>query len=564
MRQAGKVHFLDSVRQYSLRLRLVAILAASLMPILVISAIQAYFDARTGQELRRNELVLATDRSMDRVGESLESAERFLAVFAEDISHGDCVMVSQRISSQLPSLTNVFFTAQNGEVVCSVDDHTALAPLEFTPALDGDNVRTRFLHRQQTDDPAGFVLRTPVLDSDGTVFGSAGFILGIDAVLRQLAVPALPEDVEIVLANRRGDIFGATNLGAIDSAWITEASQIQSGLLVRTKNRDGVPIDLVLKRVLTDEVFALISTPSPTLLSEASLRPARSFGLPLLVFSVALLSAWLAVDHLALRWLSRLRNTARRYGEGNYSARAGTVFEKSPEEIAALAETFDAMAAKISERDEELTASLRLQEDLVREVHHRVKNNLQIITSSLNLQSRQLRDPAGREALAAARHRIDALSIVHNTLYQHDRLKTVDAKPFLEGLLQHLKDALAMEESEISLTVDILETGLEADAAIPIALFIVEAVTNSVKYAFNANGGDIKVLLTTESESLFLMISDNGLGDDTSSEDAIGTGLGSRFMLAFARQLRGEMKVRNRRGEGYRVELRFPDPSQIS
>lgn len=540
-----------------MRWRLVAILAASLTPILVISAVQAYFDARDGQSIRRNELVLAADRSIDRVQESFEAAERFLAVFAEEIARGDCDAVGQRISNQLPSLSNVFFSTPNGETVCATNSAFLPPQADVSREFGAGSVHTRFLHRTQ-EDAAGLVLQVPVGHSGEEPVGSAGFVLGLGAILNQMAVPVLPEGVTIVLADSHGDLFGPTPLVAIDREWIGEALETRQGLLVQAKDGDGTVTDVVLKRVLSDEVFAVISRPSPTLLSEASLRPARLFGLPLLAFSVTLLSAWLAIDHLALRWLSRLRQLARAYGDGDYSARADETFNQSPEEVKALAATFNTMAIKISERDDELTDSLSLQEALVREVHHRVKNNLQIITSSLSLQSRQLRDPAGRDALAAARHRIDALSIVHNTLYQHERLETVDAKPFLDGLLRHLKDALAMDEAGITLSVDINETKLEADAAIPVALFTVEAVTNAVKYAFDADGGEISVGFEVDAGDHLLSVSDNGGGDSDSAEEAVGSGLGSRFMSAFARQLHGKMNVRNTPSEGYGVELRFP------
>ena len=230
----------------------------------------------------------------------------------------------------------------------------------------------------------------------------------------------------------------------------------------------------------------------------------------------------------------------------------------APAEIAELADAMEDMAADIDQRDKDLKAAIEVRDAAVKEIHHRVKNNLQIVTSFLNLQGRQLQDEEARQAIAAARHRIDALAIVHQTLYQHERLELVSMQPFLKGLIDHLAEALGMEALNIRISQSYDEMERPADDAIPIALFLVEAVTNATKYAFRREeGGEISISLTAgEDDSVRLKVADNGLGFDPSSKAP--KGLGSKLMTAFARQLKGRLDIQSKPGGGTAITLYMP------
>ena len=219
------------------------------------------------------------------------------------------------------------------------------------------------------------------------------------------------------------------------------------------------------------------------------------------------------------------------------------------------------MAKDIGERDQDLKLAIASRDAAVREIHHRVKNNLQIVTSFLNLQGRQLQDPKAKAAISAARHRIDALAIVHQTLYQNERLEQVHLKPFLTGLVTHLCEALGMEDLSVSVTQSYDDVTRPADDAIPMALFVVEAITNAMKYAFDKWGGEIHISLTVDETEITLQIFDNGRGCDaaTVSGQPEGTGLGSKLMKAFARQLSAELIIDTREGDGCRLTLVIPE-----
>ena len=188
-----------------------------------------------------------------------------------------------------------------------------------------------------------------------------------------------------------------------------------------------------------------------------------------------------------------------------------------------------------------------------------MKNNLQIVTSFLNLQGRQLQDPEARQAIAAARHRIDALAIVHQTLYQHERLELVSMQPFLKGLIDHLAEALGTETLNIRISQSYDNIERPADDAIPVALFLVEAVTNATKYAFgDEHGGNISIDLKKDAYgNVTLEVIDDGVG--CGSIGATRKGLGSKLMSAFSRQLGAELTIDSAPGQGTTIRLYMPD-----
>jgi hypothetical protein len=137
---------------------------------------------------------------------------------------------------------------------------------------------------------------------------------------------------------------------------------------------------------------------------------------------LALVSVWLAVDHYVLRWLGYLRRIAAVYGGGRLDV-VPVRARNAPGEIRELANTMGEMAASLEKQQNELEASVEQRGALASsEIHHRVKNNLQIIVSLLNLQAGRMTDGEGRTALMEARRRINALSLVHRSLYEADDL----------------------------------------------------------------------------------------------------------------------------------------------
>lgn len=546
----------------SLRLRLLITIAAALTPILIFAGFRSYLNAQDARAERRNDLVEISDRAIDNVEQVLSTVDTLQQIYEADIVAGDCRGVFTTLSPRVPQLSNIAYFNADGVSECSALQEPGMAvaqPEVFELLRQGQtSVRTDAFFGPQSQTWLFSVMRR-VEDGDGQFRGAMAFPLRTDELIRTIRLTNLPKDVELALSDSMGQVFGSARIAGIEQGWIERATGDEDGELFVMQRPGEGSVDVVVRSIVDNRIYAVISRPSPGLFSEFTLQPLESVGIPLLSFTLALIAAWLAVDKLVLKWLSRLRRLALIYGEGHYNFRIGNEFDNAPDEILSFARTFDRMANRIAERDSSLRTAIATRDSAVKEIHHRVKNNLQIVASFLNLQRRQVSDPGARNVISAARHRIDALSIVHQTLYQHERLETVHMQPFLDALLSHLAGALGLDEIRVKIEQDIADIDRPADDAIPIALFLLEAVTNAMKYAFGEDGGTILVRLQQEEDEIVLSVIDDGFGVEEDEEATPGsTGLGSRLMSAFAKQLRAEMKTTSEPGKGFKVDLRMP------
>lgn len=215
----------------------------------------------------------------------------------------------------------------------------------------------------------------------------------------------------------------------------------------------------------------------------------------------------------------------------------------------------DITEAKAVER--QLRESLEQKEILFKEVHHRVKNNLQVISSLMNLQSRRLTDPRARDILEDSHARVRAIALVHERLYRSPDLTSVDAQEYLESLAGALLRTHASTEVAIELKVDARGRRLEVDAAVPCGLVVNELVTNALKHAFvGRERGRLVVRLSAEGSWHRLAVQDDGVGFPAGLDFERATTLGLRLVRSLAEQLGGQLTIQGE--EGAEVVLRWP------
>ncbi len=243
----------------------------------------------------------------------------------------------------------------------------------------------------------------------------------------------------------------------------------------------------------------------------------------------------------------------------------GGAFDPGPEswmpsELRRLSRVFGEATQSLEQRERQLQSALAQQELLMQEIHHRVKNNLQIVASLLNLQASRIRIPAARAEFQSARDRIRALATLHRHLYAHGELQTIAMRSFLTELCSQLFQAMGEpEDGRIKLDIEAPELKMTSDQAVPLALIVTEAVTNAVKYAFpGGRSGHVSVRLAVEGERLELTIQDDGVGIPAGrSETETGTrdGIGIQLIRGFARQLGAQLSVEEGSGTCYRVAM---------
>ena len=330
-----------------------------------------------------------------------------------------------------------------------------------------------------------------------------------------------------------------------------------SGLLTATVNSESWSYALV--PLLNRAASVGFAMRDRVLFASTYLRVATDLLLPVLMLGLASAAIWIATDRQITRWIVYLRRIAIAYGRGHYAIRP-VALEDAPSEFRMLGETFSAMAAAVQDRDRRLREALAQKTLLIKETHHRVKNNLQMVMSLLSLQAGQLRDSKAQEVLRQAQIRVNALALVHRILHEIEDLGAVDLKRLLEDLAHQIHEGFGAERRDLDLELDIAERHAPSDLAVPITLFTVEAMTNAFKHAYplNAKGGRIRVsLLPMEGGKLRLAIEDDGLGVHHTPGES---GIGSRLIQAFAHQIGGTATVRPHHPKGTIVELIFADP----
>ncbi len=205
--------------------------------------------------------------------------------------------------------------------------------------------------------------------------------------------------------------------------------------------------------------------------------------------------------------------------------------------------------AELLAANAQLSRALEERDLLLREVYHRVKNNLQVIDGIVTLQARLLADPDAKSALQGLRQRLYALGLVHQQLMSSVDLKTFDVAPFLKELSANIMEGIGGRDIDLSVRAIPLNVGL--DFAIPLGLLVTELVTNSLKHAFPDGKGRIEVVLDRRDDgTMVLVVSDNGSGYeilDTPLKEK-RAGLGTTLIHGLVSQLRAIMNVRKMNG----------------
>jgi len=210
---------------------------------------------------------------------------------------------------------------------------------------------------------------------------------------------------------------------------------------------------------------------------------------------------------------------------------------------------------EIRQQNARIEKSLQEKEFLVREVHHRVKNNLQIISSLLNLQLGMNSNADVKDALSEAYGRISSISLVHQLLYRDKELVDISVKEYFDNLLGQLEQSFSPGQHSIVLRRSIQDVQMDLDRAIPLGLIINETVSNAYKHAFPNRDGEIEVAFTTTAEGYELRISDNGIGLAKSFDAEYDDSFGLEIIKILTDQINGRIRFDNSKGVSYTIRF---------
>jgi two-component sensor histidine kinase len=401
----------------------------------------------------------------------------------------------------------------------------------------------------------------PLHDAAGRFAGAVSIVLDIRWLDDMLRVRDLPEGAVVAVFDHTGAVMASNETTVAETIFSHAPTNLSAQNRLETaRDSEGDSWAFATSALVGQSVFVGFAMREAHLFGPTYLHAGTDFLMPILMIAAAWVAIWIATDRQVTQWILYLRRIAAAYRRGHYAVRP--VLESAPAEFRALGTAMSEMAAAIQDRDNRLREAVAQKTVLIREIHHRVKNNLQIVMSLLSLQANQLRDPAARDALTQAQVRINALALVHRILHEIEDQATVDLKRLLDELAHQVTGGLSGEGSKLSVETDIVPREVSGDLAVPLALFTVEALTNIFKHAYPSGRapGRIEVSLReVEGDKLRLAVKDDGVGYNAG---ATGRSIGSRLIQTFGQQVGGVSTIRSNEGAGTTVEVVFPDPDK--
>jgi two-component sensor histidine kinase len=560
----------------SLRARLVLLFSLVLVPPVLIAwgkAVYDYYDQRRSMEqllLQRAKLI-ATERD-----DLIKGARGLLKTLAELFSErplegASCEQNLRNSLAPSPEYQLLVILDPAGRVSCSnrwSDIGTTMDDRDwFRAALEGAELYVSSPIYSRLTQSVMLMVSAPLRSRTGSVSGVIAVGIPWD---RMTASPPRYEEKAsgtlLALLDRDGRIFPFEQNGTQTVRPYAEEALMQAfangpperaseGWIVASPGTQWA-----LAPFAGGTLFVALGQPQHIVNRQLNLPLIAGLALPTLIWVAAVATAWIAANRLIVRWVLRVREHAASIAAGR-TIDPDERLNGAPRELQQLATSLRRMMATIRERNADLREALQHREMLIKEIHHRVKNNLQIIASLLNLQMRGIRDGAARDAMMTVRSRVNALALIHRTLYETDEMQQVELGGFLRALAEQVSDFLDASERHIDVRVAVPTVLVPAETAVTVALLVTEALTNAFKHAFPyRRDGHVTIRMEpSPNGTAILSIADDGVGGVRHSpddqQDLSDRSLGNQLMLGYARQLGGVLAIDDSGGTIIRVEL---------
>lgn len=497
-----------------------------------VSARQSAFEESLGRKALQS---IAVERgTIDELREMLRVLAQAPAM--QQIERGDCREWLGGVVERYPYLRSIAVTNERGEVRCSVPT----APVGFRPTPSPLRLRAQARDAFVVGYVEyGALAREPVLgalepihNSDGARVGFIGASIGIGQLRELLDRGRALDGAHAAIVDFEGRIIAESSVDDSRPApGLPTADQIRrlvgpDPAFVDVENGDSVIVPLH-----APDLYAVMSW-AP---DEPSWRRTAEFGAsvaaPLLIWLLAVGAGWFAIEIFVARPLSSLETAARGFARGEDIADAPALIN-APDEIRSLRRTLAAMAKTLRGREQRLVEALGEERALLREVHHRVKNNLQMVASLLNIQSRNARDESEAWGLARAHDRVQLMALVHQRIYSSGELRSIRVDELVADISRQLIQSRGAPAKDVNLMLDVADARASVDHAVPLTFLIGESISAALDGLSEREGdlhihlrqdGDGEVRFAIEAEAL------------PSASDRPSPS--SRLIDAFARQL---------------------------
>ncbi|MCC6919319.1 MAG: hypothetical protein IT548_08945 [Alphaproteobacteria bacterium] len=542
-----------------MRRRFILALILAILPFAVLTAGQAAWRLIRAYETASSDLIDGARASTVPEANVLAAAEGVLRGLENNravrAGSAACAYVLRGALDNSP-YTNVSRLNAHGVVVCSARPVPAnIKDRSGQPWWTAVSNRRSFMISEQHYGPLAqqnvLTAALPLFRSDGTFDGALALGIGVDVLGALMRERSMPNGTVAALLDAEGSVVSSSD-EAVAQALFGRPIDLHGTGLLRGEDDQGNGWRFAIAEVRGDDLFIAFAQRETALFAWSYVDLAANVALPLLMAAFAFGAIWYSADRFVLRWIAYLQRVARAYGRGHFALRPEKGAADAPGEIQQLARAMGDMADNIRQRDRSLRAALDQRSLMLREIHHRVKNNLQIVGSLLQLEARRVHEPGARAALKITQTRINAIALAHRVLEEVDAQTVVNLRTLLTELAALLHDAFAEGLDAQPAIVRAPAVTVETDIAVPLSLWLVEQLAEIYRTAIERR---VPLALQIEADDAVDAIDlkirfDGALARSADSE--------SSFAPAYVRQLRGAFTVYQEPGSPVLLVLRFP------
>jgi len=566
--------------RWSLRTKLVAVAALALLPVVAISGWRACDNARRAETRQTEAAAAVSEFAAGRFRELLEGSRRLLVAACSDeaverVLQPDVTPTDvDRCDSYLSRLIRRFPGDYSAALVL---DDVGIGRCGSMSTVRGMNFSDRELFRSVQESRAPAVganvasrvtpatvvpLGVPIL-RDGKFRGMCALGLSLRSLAEQVASPQSAGGAGVALVDGAGGILGGDTRA---TTALPVGPRLADAISSRKYSfsdysQGGAAFDYHVRPLNGETLYAVSAVPVDRSFTSLALDWGE-FALTVLATLIAMTAIWVGAERWCARPLRYIQDYAGRVARGE-TVTLAPLHPWTPEMVSVGARVSE-MAAAIASREQELKAGLEQRDHMLREIHHRVKNNLQMISSLLNLQAGEIRSPRIRRFFGDAQNRVLTLSILHRHLYERSSWSLVDFQQFISDLVRQItvaRPGVERPNPRYQIRAPIMAVG--PDTAIPVGLIVTEAVSRALNHDFSGVAvPEIRIeAIEREGGEAELVIEDNGVDVSRAATGKSPRGnFGMTLMRGLAMQLGGEVNVEQRDGGGTRVVVSFPLP----
>ncbi len=560
-----------------LSVRLAALMTLALFPIGAIALWQTREVVEGTESLARAAVLAETERATAverRLLERARGATEGLAgaILAGHMDTVECSAMMREFIASQPQFAFAGFIDAGGLMACTSNG----AVVDFSDSEAFQRARDRRETVFEVN-PAGAatgesveIVSTPVIEN-GRLLGFVSISLPHRITVALAAGTDAGIDVEYLTVNRDWRVLSST-VGLDRAADLLPADVALSDLpdrIDRTftgRDAAGRSRLYAVSEMIPGQVVVLGSWPVDAEFSGAVVNNpvALTLAFPVLMWFAGISVALFGLHRLVIRHIYALRGAMRRFARGERSI-ASPFLEDPPAEFEVLETSFNRMVRILTAAEAQRERDLHDKTVLLREVHHRVKNNLQLIASIMNMHRRTAQTPEARRLLSQLQQRVRGLSTVHQTLNDTTDMTTVNSRALLEELMTGLIPAREVDGQSVAVDAGFEAVALNQDQAITLSMIAAEAITNATKYVGRPEGGRPRITVSFDvtggDRARFRIGNTKGVRGADPDEDFAGAGagggIGRRLMQGLVRQIDGTETLSETETD-YTYEVCFP------